>query len=66
MIDLILGSCLILLESSNLMEDVSKTTTSSLLDTREPCDSERIIRIPNRFMFLVEAIIDELDLDSSS
>ena len=36
----------------NLMEDVPKTTTSTLLDTREPSRSGRIVWAPDRFMFL--------------
>ena len=39
-------------ESSNQMEDVPEITTLSLLDTREQCRSGRIVRVPDRFMFL--------------
>ena len=49
--------------SSNSMEDVLKTTTSSLLDTRELRHSERIVKAPYRFMFLGEALYDEFDLN---
>ena len=52
--------------SSNPMEDIPKTTTSSLLDTQEPRRSGRIVKASDRFMFLGEAISDELDLDPSS
>ena len=53
-------------EMSNSMEDVPETTTLSLLDTREPRRSERIVRATNRFMFLGEVISDEYDLDLSN
>ena len=48
------------------MEDIPEITTSSLLDTRESHRSGRIVKAPNRFTFLGEAISDELDLDPSN
>ena len=45
------------------MEDVPEITTSSLLDTREPRHSGRIVKAPDRFMFLGEALYDEFDLN---
>ena len=50
--------------SSNPMKDVPKTTTS-LLNTREPPHSGRIVREPNWFTFLGETVSNELNLDSS-
>ena len=52
--------------SSNPMEDVLKITASTLLDTREPHCSGRIVRTPNQFMFLGEVVSDELNLDPIS
>ena len=52
--------------SSNPMEVVPKTTTISLLDIRELCHSERIVKAPDQFMFLGEVVSDEFDLDPSS
>ena len=52
--------------SSNPMENVPKITVSSLLDTREACCSERIVRAPDRFMLLGEIVSDEHDLDPNS
>ena len=51
--------------SSNLMDDVPKMTVSPLLDTREPRRSGRIVKIPDQFMFLVETVSNEHDLDPS-
>ena len=51
---------------SNPMEDVSEITTSSLLDIGESRCSSRIVRTPNRFLFLGGPISDELDLDPNS
>ena len=48
------------------MEDVLEITISSLIDTREPRRSERIVRAPDQFMFLGETVSDELDLDPST
>ena len=48
------------------MEDVLESNASSLLDTREPRRSGRIVRAPDQFTFLGEVIFDELDLDPSS
>ena len=48
------------------MENVLETTASSLLDTREPRRSGRIVRVLDQFMFLGEAISNEHDLDPSS
>ena len=53
-------------ESSNKMEDVPETTTSSLLDTQESCRSGRIVRTLGQFMFIGEAFSNELDLNPSS
>ena len=53
-------------ESSNPIENVPKIITSSLLDTRKSRSSGRIVKAPNRFTFLGEAISDEFDLDPSS
>ena len=44
--------------SSNPMKDVPKITTSSLLNTQEPCHSERIVKAHNQFIFFGEAIFD--------
>ena len=52
--------------SFNPIENISETTTSSLLDTREPHWNERIVKAPDQFTFLGETISDELDLDPSS
>ena len=49
--------------SSNPIKDVIETITSPVLDTREPYRSRRIVRAPNRFMFLEEVVSDEHDLD---
>ena len=53
-------------ESSNVMEDILETNTSSLLDTWQSRRSDKIVRAHDQFMFLGEAISDEYDLDPSS
>ena len=45
------------------MEDVSKTTIFSLLDTRESRRSGRIVKVLDRFMFLGEVVSNKHDLD---
>ena len=50
-------------ENYNPIENISETTTSPLLDKRESRRSRRIVKAPNRFIFLGEAISDEHDLD---
>ena len=52
--------------NSNSTEDVPETTVSPLLDTWEPRRSGKIVRVPNRFMFLGEVVSDEHDLDPSN
>ena len=52
--------------SSNPMDDAPEITTSSLLNTRDPRRSGRIVRASDRFTFLGEFIFDVLDLDPSS
>ena len=53
-------------ESFNPMEDVLESNVSSLLDTREPRRSGRIVMVPDRFMFFGEVVSNKHDLDSSS
>ena len=48
------------------MDDVPETTTSSLLNTQEPRHRGKIVKAPDRFMFLGQVIFDELDLNPSS
>ena len=43
--------------SSNPMEDAQETPTSSLIDTRDLHCSGRIVKAPDRFIFLVLKII---------
>ena len=45
------------------MEDILEITTSSLLDTRNPRRSERIVKALDQFTFLEEVVSDEHDLD---
>ena len=52
--------------SSNPMDNVLKTTASSLLDTREPRRNVRIVRVPDWFIFLGEVVSDKHDLDPNS
>ena len=49
--------------SYNPIEDVLETSTSSLLDTWELHPSGRIVRAPDRFMFLGDVVSNEHDLD---
>ena len=49
--------------SSNPMEDVTITSTSPLLDTREPYHNGSVVRAPDRFMFLGDVVSNEHDLD---
>ena len=53
-------------KSSNPKVDVSKITTSPLLDTQEPRCNERIVRAPDQFIFLGVAMFYEYDLDPNS
>ena len=50
----------------NSMKDVPEITVLPLLDTRESRRSERIIKLPNQFIFLGKVVSDEHDLDPSS
>ena len=53
-----------LLEGSyDPMEDVLETNTLPLLDTLELHCSGRIVKAPDRFMFLGEVVFDEHNLD---
>ena len=48
------------------MKDIPETPDSPLLDTLEPLHSGKIVKAPDRFMFLREAISDKYNLDPSS
>ena len=48
--------------NSNPVENVLETITSTLLDTRTPGRSGRIVRVLHRFMFLGEVVSDEHNL----
>ena len=48
------------------MEDVLETTQLPLLDTLELRRSWRIVKAPDWFMFLIEFVSNEYDLDPSS
>ena len=52
--------------SSNPVQNVPKSTDPPPINILEPRHSGRIVKAPNKFMFLRESIFDEHDLDPSN